>query len=88
MTTLSRRLCLRHHSTVELIDRLVERGAVVRHQSEKDHREVLVEITACGEELLNLLSGLLLQELRTTGPALAVSLLAVVNQSIESRKRP
>ena len=87
VTALSRRLCLRHHSTVELIDRLVEQGAVVRHHSDKDHREVLVEITAYGEELLNRLSALLLQELRTTGPALAVSLLAVVNQSIESRKR-
>ena len=87
VTALSHRLCLRHHSTVELINRLVEQGAVVRRHSDADHREVLIELTPCGEELLNQLSGLLLQELRFTGPALAVSLLAVVNQSIESRRR-
>lgn len=88
VTMLSHRLCLRHHSTVELIDRLVDQGALARHHSEQDHREVLVELTAHGEELLNRLSALLLQELRITGPALAVSLLAVVNQSIETGKRP
>ena len=87
VTTLSNRLCLRHHSTVELINRLVEQGAVARRHSDEDHREVLIELTAYGEELLNQLSGLLLQELRFTGPALAVSLLAVVNHSIETGRR-
>lgn len=87
VTTLSHRLCLRHHSTVELIDRLVEQGAVARRHCDRDHREVLIELTAHGEELLNRLSSLLLQELRITGPALAVSLLAVVNQSFDTRKR-
>ncbi len=88
VTTLSHRLCLRHHSTVELIDRLVEQGAVSRRHGDHDHREVLIELTPCGEELLHRLSALLLQELRITGPALAVSLLALVNPSIETRKRP
>lgn len=88
VTALSHRLCLRHHSTVELIDRLVEQGAVTRRHCDQDHREVLIELTPHGEELLNRLSALLLQELRITGPALAVSLLAVVNQSMETRKRP
>src|SRR5579875_736442 len=36
---LSNRLCLRHNSTVELINRLAERGAVMRRQSEQDRRE-------------------------------------------------
>ena len=87
VTTLSHRLCLRHHSTVELIDRLVEQGAVARRHCDEDHREVLVEMTAYGEQLLHQLSGLLLQELRVTGPALAESLLAVVHQSMAARKR-
>jgi DNA-binding MarR family transcriptional regulator len=86
ITALSQRLCLRHHSTVELIGRLVQQGAVARHQCDEDHREVLIELTDYGEELLHRLSALLLQELRITGPALAVSLLAVVNRSIERRK--
>jgi DNA-binding MarR family transcriptional regulator len=88
VTTLSQRLCIRHHSTVELIDRLVEQGAVTRRQCDQDHREVLIDLTSFGEELLHRLSGLLLQELRVTGPALAVSLLAAVNHSIATRKRP
>ena len=61
---LSQRLCLRHHSTVELIDRLVEQGAVTRRQSDVDHREVLIELTPHGEELLRRLSILHWQELK------------------------
>ena len=86
VTALSHRLCLRHHSTVELVDRLVEQGAVVRRHTEQDHREVLIELTPHGEDLLHQLSHLLWQEPWVTGPALAVSLLAVVNHSIEIRK--
>jgi DNA-binding MarR family transcriptional regulator len=78
--TLSERLCLRHHSTVELIDRLVEQGAVARRHSEKDRREVLIELTPHGEELLHELSVLLWQELRVSGPALSRSLLTVLAQ--------
>src|SRR5579863_5643742 len=49
VSALSWRLCLRHHSTVELVNRLVERGAVMRRHSEQDRREVLVELTPYGE---------------------------------------
>ena len=56
VTAISSRLCLRHHSTVELINRLVERGAVIRRHSEQDRREVLVELTPHGEHLLRQLS--------------------------------
>jgi DNA-binding MarR family transcriptional regulator len=76
--TLSERLCLRHHSTVELIDRLVEHRAVVRRHSDQDRREVLITLTPHGEELLHQLSVLLWKELRVSGPALSESLLAVL----------
>ena len=79
--TLSERLCLRHHSTVELIDRLVDQGAVARRHSEKDRREVLIELTPHGEELLHELSVLLWQELKVSGPALSASLLTVLAHS-------
>jgi DNA-binding MarR family transcriptional regulator len=79
--TLSERLCLRHHSTVELIDRLVEQGAVARRHSVQDRREVLIELTPHGEELLHQLSVLLWQELRVSGPALSESLLTVLAHS-------
>src|ERR1035441_9837177 len=79
--TLSERLCLRHHSTVELIDRLVEQGAVARRHSVQDRREVLIELTPHGEELLHQLSVLLWRELRVSGPALSESLLTVLAHS-------
>ena len=79
VTALSSRLCLRHHSTVELINRLVERGAVTRRHCEEDRREVLVELTPHGEELLRRLSVLHWQELQTAGPALSEALHAVVH---------
>jgi DNA-binding MarR family transcriptional regulator len=81
LTTLSERLCLRHHSTVELVDRLEKQGAVKRRPSERDGREVLVELTAHGEELLHQLSALIWQELMVTGPVLSSSLQAVLAHS-------
>ncbi len=84
--TLSQRLCLRHHSTVELIDRLVEHGAVTRRHSDQDRREVLIELTPHGEELLHQLSVLLWQELKVSGPALSESLSAVLAHSAGRRK--
>ena len=74
---ISSRLCLRHNSTVELIDRLTERGALVRRHSEQDRREVLVELTPHGEELLKRLSVAHWEELQTAGPALREALQAV-----------
>jgi DNA-binding MarR family transcriptional regulator len=80
--TLSQRLCLRHHSTVEIIDRLVEQGALTRRHSDQDRCEVLIELTRHGEELLHQLSVLLWQELRVSGPALSESLSAVLAHSV------
>lgn len=77
---LSNRLCLRHNSTVELVNRLTERGAVVRKSSDQDRREVLVQITPFGEELLTKLSLLHWQELRANGPALADALQCLLSK--------
>jgi DNA-binding MarR family transcriptional regulator len=78
VTTLALRLCLKHHSAVELVNRLVERGAAVRRPSQEDRREVLVELTPLGEEILEKLKDLHLQELRTKAPELWQALKAVV----------
>ncbi len=80
ITVISGRLGLRHHSTVELIDRMVERGVVTRRHSEPDRREALIELTRAGEELLQKLSILHWEELRKQAPALAEALQAVVHQ--------
>jgi DNA-binding MarR family transcriptional regulator len=74
ITMLANRLCLRHHTTVELANRLVERGAIVRRHGEDDRREVLLEITREGERLLRTLSALHWQELKKAGPALTAAL--------------
>ena len=66
---LAERLQLRHHSTVELIDRLVKRGLVERHRDEEDQRRVIVSLMPQGEEVLQQLSRHMLTELRSTGPA-------------------
>lgn len=83
VTAISSRLCLRHHSTVELINRLVERGALMRRHSEQDRREVLIELTPHGEHLLRMLSVLHWEELQNSGPALSEALQAVVHSMTE-----
>lgn len=88
VTALSHRLCLKHHSTVELVDRLVDHGAVKRRPSSYDRREVLVELTPHGEELLHRLSVLHWNELRGSGPALSEALWAVVHHSEKHPRRP
>ena len=87
VTALSTRLSLRHHSTVELINRLVERGALVRRPSEEDRREVLVELTPHGERLLRSLALLHWQELQNFGPALSEALHAIVHNRTEQAVR-
>ena len=65
---LAERMQLQHHSTVELIDRLVERGLLFRLRSTDDKRQVLVKLTRDGEEFLQGLSLHHLQELQAAGP--------------------
>lgn len=79
VSALANRLCLRHHSTVELINRLVERGAAVRKPSQQDRRQVLVELTPAGEELLNKLNEHHAQELQTFAPELVAVLTTIIH---------
>jgi DNA-binding MarR family transcriptional regulator len=81
ITAVSERLCLRHHSTVELANRLVAHGAIVRRASDEDAREVLLELTPLGEQILRKLSVLHWQELQTAGPALAEALAGIVEHA-------
>lgn len=65
---LAERLQLQHHSTVELIDRLAERGFLVRLRATDDRRQVLVKLSRDGEAFLETLSLHHLQELQSAGP--------------------
>jgi DNA-binding MarR family transcriptional regulator len=75
---LAERVQVRHHSAVELIDRMCEHGMVRRRDSAKDRRRVLVELTAAGNRVLARLSSEHLKELRQTGPELVKALEAVL----------
>jgi DNA-binding MarR family transcriptional regulator len=71
---IARRLQIKHHSTVELIDRLAARGYVRRRRGEVDKREVLLTLARKGENVLRKLSLQHLAELRVQGPALVTAL--------------
>ena len=63
-------LILQHNSTVELVDRLVASGLVLRSTDPDDGRRVLLEVTNLGEKLLANLSYTHLDELELIGPEL------------------
>jgi len=65
--TLADRLALKHHSAVELLDRLEQRGYVKRSRSRKDRRQVLVSLLPRGEKVLEQVVHQRIGELRATG---------------------
>ena len=71
---LAERMLLKHHSTVELVNRLERHGYVRRSPSREDHRQVLVRLTPAGATVLRKLSLAHHQELETAGPAIARAL--------------
>ncbi len=75
---LAERLQLRHHSVVELVDRLERRGLVARHRAESDARRVAVRLTRRGLDVLHELSRHHLAELRSRGPDLVRGLEALI----------
>ena len=84
---LAGRLCIQHHSAVELVNRLARREAVRRRRSEADHREVLVDLTPAGIDLLHGLTVAHRAELGTAGPALARALDGIMRRRKPARRR-
>lgn len=78
---IAERLQIQHHSTVELIDRMADRGYVERQRDETDQRRVLVSLTYRGEEILQKLSHTALAELRSTAPTLVQALSTLLADS-------
>ncbi len=68
------RLFIRHHSAVELTDRLTERNLLRKRQSRHDRRRVLLEITAEGEAVLSKLSLIHRAQLKSVGAELIKAL--------------
>ena len=83
---LAERLQLQHHSTVELINRSVERGLLERQRDSGDQRRVLVRLTAYGEDVLKKLSLLHRTELLSTAPALVRVLNALTEKRLSIEK--
>src|SRR5262245_50240437 len=67
---LARYLLIRHHTAVELVDRMAKLKILSRSVDPTDGRRVLVQLTREGERRLQRLSRIHLQELRAIGPAL------------------
>jgi DNA-binding MarR family transcriptional regulator len=84
---LTERLQIRHHATVQLVDRLAQRGMVRRRRAEVDRRGVVVQLTARGEVILKKLALQSLAELRTAGPALASILTRVIGRPRQGSRR-
>jgi DNA-binding MarR family transcriptional regulator len=71
---LAERLLLKHHSAVELVDRLVELDLVTRQPDAVDRRRVLLNLTPKARRLLTKLSATHLEELRRIRPVFAALL--------------
>src|SRR5579864_1796199 len=78
--TLAERLALKHHSVVELIDRLETHGYVRRTQGREDRRRVLVTLLPRGERMLEQVAQHRIGELRSTGH----ELVRAIDQRLES----
>ena len=85
---LAERLSLRHHSTVELIDRMEARGYVRRTRGREDRRQVLVSLQPRGEKLLEQVVEQRIIELRSYGRELAEAIDALLERKQTGRKRP
>ena len=71
---LAERLQLRHHSAVGLVDRLVAERLVARTPSARDRRQVYVQLTSRGENVLGRLSSAHNEQLKRIGPELILRL--------------
>lgn len=71
---LAERLQLQHHSTVELIDRLVKKGLIARRPSDTDRRQVCIDLTPRGEQILGQLTLHMRTEMHSAAPALVATL--------------
>jgi DNA-binding MarR family transcriptional regulator len=65
ISQLSERLQVKHHSAVNIVDRLVDRKLIRRRPGEHDRRERHLELTAKGEQLIDELAAAHYAELRT-----------------------
>ena len=68
ISQLSERLQVKHHSAVNIVDRLVGRKLVTREAGKTDRRRRHVQLTAKGEKLIEELAAVHRKEIRGRGP--------------------
>ena len=88
--TIAERLALKHHSAVELVDRLEIHGYVRRTRSRDDRRRVFVSLLPRGERLLEQVAQHRISELRTSGEALVTAIEALLDRGqhpVNNRKK-
>jgi DNA-binding MarR family transcriptional regulator len=76
--TLADRLALKHHSAVELVDRLEQHGYVKRTRSREDKRQVLVSLLPKGQKVLERVVQQRISELRASGRQLVQAIDALL----------
>jgi len=81
---LAERLQVRHHTMVELVDRMEAHGLVRRSHAGTDRRQVFVRLTSRGELMIPRLSRSHRAELRSVAP----SLLRALDALVAERARP
>jgi DNA-binding MarR family transcriptional regulator len=84
---LADRLALKHHSAVELIDRLEAHGYVRRTRSRDDRRRVLVSLLPRGEKLLEQVAQHRIGELRSSGAAFVKAISALLENGRAARSK-
>ena|SRR2546430_7579233 len=77
--TLADRLALKHHSAVELVDRMEKRGYVKRARSREDRRQVLVSLSPRGQKVLEQVVQQRIGELRAHGRELVSAISALLH---------
>jgi DNA-binding MarR family transcriptional regulator len=78
ISALAERLALRHHSTVELVDRMEAHGYVKRIRGREDRRQVLVSLQPRGAKLLERVVEQRIIELRANGRDLVAAIGALL----------
>jgi DNA-binding MarR family transcriptional regulator len=77
---IAERLCLEHHTTVALVDKLEVRGFVRRKRSTTDRRKVLVLLETEGARKLEALSRLHKVQLMTAGAPMLAALRTILGE--------
>jgi DNA-binding MarR family transcriptional regulator len=79
------RLQVRHHSAVELVDRMETRGMVHRRAGKHDRRLVIVALSDAGEQILKDLAAQHIAEIQQIGPGLVKALQQVLENELYAR---